>query len=271
MKNESEKEFCSRLIKDLEKLVEMEGAEKNIGAFFIAEPLMGAGGVIIPPKNYFEMIQPILKRNEILFIADEVISGFGRTGNMWGSQTFNIKPDIVTCAKGLSSAYAPISAVLMSEKISNEVEKQAIKLGQFGHGYTYSGHPVSSAVALKTLEIMEERDIITHVRDITTVFSKRISELKKYRCIGNVRSIGLIGAAEFIKPGTKREKIDPQHKFAAKVVKKIHEKGVILRALPIDAIAFCPPLIISRDEIDQMFDRIETILPEMDQVADGYI
>ena len=245
----------------------MEGAE-NIGAF-IAEPLMGAGGVIIPPKSYFEMIQPILKRNEILFIADEVISGFGRTGNMWGSQTFNIKPDIVTCAKGLSSAYAPISAVLMSENISKQVEKQAIKLGQFGHGYTYSGHPVSSAVALRTLEIMEERDIITHVRDITTLFSKRISELKKYRCIGNVRSIGLIGAAEFIKPGTKREKIDPQHKFAAKVVKKIHEKGVILRALPIDAIAFCPPLIISKDEIDQMFDRIETILPEMDQVADS--
>ena len=267
--NESEKEFCSRLIKDLEKLIEMEGAE-NIGAF-IAEPLMGAGGVIIPPKSYFEMIQPILKRNEILFIADEVISGFGRTGNMWGSQTFNIKPDIVTCAKGLSSAYAPISAVLMSENISKQVEKQAIKLGQFGHGYTYSGHPVSSAVALRTLEIMEERDIITHVRDITNVFSKRISELKKYRCIGNVRSIGLIGAAEFIKPGTKREKIDPQHKFAAKVVKKIHEKGVILRALPIDAIAFCPPLIISKDEINQMFDRIETVLPEMDQVAYGYV
>ena len=247
----------------------MEGAE-NIGAF-IAEPLMGAGGVIIPPKSYFEMIQPILKRNEILFIADEVISGFGRTGNMWGSQTFNIKPDIVTCAKGLSSAYAPISAVLMSENISKQVEKQAIKLGQFGHGYTYSGHPVSSAVALRTLEIMEERDIITHVRDITTVFSKRISELKKYRCIGSVRSIGLIGAAEFIKPGTKREKIDPQHKFAAKVVKKIHEKGVILRALPIDAIAFCPPLIICKDEINQMFDRIETVLPEMDQVAYGYV
>ena len=118
---------------------------------------------------------------------------------------------------------------------------------------------------------MEERDIITHVRDITTVFSKRISELKKYRYIGNVRSIGLIGAAEFIKPGTKREKIDPQHKFAAKVVKKIHEKGVILRALPIDAIAFCPPLIISKDEINQMFDRIETVLPEMDQVAYGYV
>ena len=190
---------------------------------------------------------------------------------MWGSQTFNIKPDIVTCAKGLSSAYAPISGVLMSENISKQVIKHAIKLCQLGHDYTYSGHPVSSAVALRTLEIMEERDIITHVRDITTVFSKRISELKKYRCIGNVRSMGLIGAAEFIKPGTKREKIDPQHKFAAKVVKKIHEKGVILRALPIDAIAFCPPLIISKDEINQMFDRIETVLPEMDQVAYGYV
>ena len=267
--NESEKEFCSRLVSDLEKLIETEGAE-NIGAF-IAEPLMGAGGVIIPPKDYFEMIQPILKRNEILFIADEVICGFGRTGNMWGSQTLNIHPDIITCAKGLSSAYAPISAVLMSEKISYEVEKQATKLGQFGHGFTYSGHPVSCAVALKTLEIMEKRNVISHVRDISKVFSKRISQLQTYRCIGNVRSIGLIGAAEFVKPGTVREKIDPIHKFAAMAVKKIQEKGVILRALPIDAIAFCPPLIISKEEINQMFDRIEAVLPEIDQIAEAYI
>ena len=165
------------------------------------------------------MIQPILKRNEILFIADEVISGFGRTGNM-GSQTFNIKPDIVTCAKGLSSAYAPISAVLMSENISKQVEKQAIKLGQFGHGYTCYGHPFLPVAALRTLEIMEEEYNNSCERHNFCIF-ERISELKKYRCIGNVRSlIGLIGA-EFIKPETKEEKIDPQHKFAAKVVKKL--------------------------------------------------
>ena len=266
--NESEEDFCNRLVSDLEKLIENEGAE-NIGAF-IAEPLMGAGGVIIPPKNYFALVQPVLKKNNILFIADEVICGFGRTGNMWGSQTFDIEPDIITCAKGLSSAYAPISAVLMSENIAFEVEKQAIKLGQFGHGYTYSGHPVSSAVALKTLEIMEKRNIIDHVKKVSTIFSKRISRLQKYECIGNVRSIGLIGAAEFVKPGTKREKIDIAHKFAATAVKKIHESGVILRALPIDAIAFCPPLIITEDEINQMFDKIESVFPEMDQIAKAY-
>ena len=265
--NESEKDFCNRLVRDLEELIENEGDE-NIGAF-IAEPLMGAGGVIIPPQDYFALIQPVLKKNNILFIADEVICGFGRTGNMWGCQTFDIKPDIVTCAKGLSSAYAPISAVLMSEKIAYEVEKQAIKLGQFGHGFTYSGHPVSSAVALKTLDIMEKRNIIDHVREVSTIFSKRILQLQKYECVGNVRSIGLIGAAEFIKPGTNRVKIDPAHKFAAKVVEKIHEEGVILRALPVDAIAFCPPLIISKEEINQMFDKIEAVFPEMDQIAIG--
>tara|TARA_A100001011_G_C14287741_1_gene834640 strand:+ start:21 stop:1412 length:1392 start_codon:yes stop_codon:yes gene_type:complete len=266
--DESEKDFCNRLVSDLEKLIESEGAQ-NIGAF-IAEPLMGAGGVIVPPKDYFELIQPILKQNNILFIADEVICGFGRTGNMWGCETFSINPDILTCAKGLSSAYAPISAVLMSEKIAYEVEKQAINLGQFGHGFTYSGHPVSSAVALKTIEIMEERNIINHVREVSDLFFKRILKLQKYECVGHVRSIGLIGAAEFIKPGTKREKIDPKYKFAARVVKKIHEKGVILRALPIDAIAFCPPLIISKKEINEMFDKLESVFPEIDQIAKGF-
>ena len=264
--DESEKEFCIRLANDLEKLIEIEGAE-NIGAF-IAEPLMGAGGVIIPPNNYFEIIQPILKKNDILFIADEVICGFGRTGNMWGCQTFGIKPDILTCAKGLSSAYAPISAVLISEKISDEVEKQAIQLGQFGHGFTYSGHPVSSAVALKTLEILEKRDIIGHVRKISDLFQDRILDLEKYKCVGDARAVGLIGAAEFIKPGTKREKINPKNKFAAKVVKKVHERGVILRALPIDAIAFCPPLIITKDEINEMFDKVESVFHEMDLIAE---
>ena len=263
--NESEREFATRLALDLENLIIQEGPE-NIGAF-IAEPLMGAGGVILPPEGYFELVQPILQRHDILMIADEVICGFGRTGNMWGSETFDIRPDILTCAKGLSSAYVPISAVLVSKKISDEVEKQATNLGQFGHGYTYSGHPVAAAVALKTIEIMEKRRIIDHVKGIEDLFLKRVLSLKEFSCVGDVRAVGLIGAAEFIKPGTERTKLNPKNKFSAKVVKAIQENGVILRSLPIDAIAFCPPLIIEKKELNEMFDRIQAVLSRMDDLA----
>ena len=262
---ETELEFSTRLVSDLEILINSHGAE-NIGAF-IAEPLMGAGGVILPPEKYFSLIQPVLKKHDILMIADEVICGFGRTGNMWGSETFNILPDILTCAKGLSSAYIPISAVLMSNDIAEEVERQAVRLGQFGHGYTYSGHPVAAAVALKTIEIMEERGVLDHVKAMEKLFLERVSDLDRYSCVGDVRAIGLIGAAEFIKPGTDREKLDPNYKFATTVVKAIQENGVILRALPIDGIAFCPPLVITESEINEMFDRIQSVLFKMDKIA----
>ncbi len=263
--DERQEDFSKRLASDLEKLINEEGPE-NIGAF-IAEPLMGAGGVILPPKEYFNLIQPILDKYEILMIADEVICGFGRTGSMWGSETFNIKPDIITCAKGLSSAYIPISAVLMSKDIAEEVEKQANNLGQFGHGYTYSGHPVAAAVALKTLEIMEDRGVIDHVKGMEDLFLERVSGLREFSCIGDVRGVGLIGAAEFVKPNSEREKLNPKHKFSAKVVKAIQENGVILRALPIDAIAFCPPLVIEEKELTEMFDRIHDVMPEMDKYS----
>jgi 4-aminobutyrate--pyruvate transaminase len=150
--NENEATFSDRLAKELETLILEEGPETI--AAFIAEPVMGAGGVIIPPESYFPKIQKILKKHDILMVADEVICGFGRTGNMWGSETFNIKPDIITTAKALSSAYLPISAVILSEKVYKPIESQANDLGIFGHGYTYSAHPVCAAVALKTQQIM---------------------------------------------------------------------------------------------------------------------
>jgi 4-aminobutyrate--pyruvate transaminase len=228
---------------------------------------MGAGGVIIHPEGYFDALQPILKKHNILLIADEVICGFGRTGNMFGSHTFNIKPDILTCAKAISSAYLPISAVLVSDTIVAGVEAQAERLGQFGHGYTYSAHPVPAAVAVRTLELMEERNMIEHIRSVMPLFGERIEALNRFDCVGDTRSVGLIGAAEFVAaPGT-RKKIDPAQKFAMKVNKMIQEKGVIVRALPVDGVAFCPPLIITEDEINLMFDRIESALPEADKMA----
>jgi 4-aminobutyrate--pyruvate transaminase len=262
---ETEEEFVARIIAELEELIESEGAE-TIGAM-IAEPVMGAGGVIIPPKGYFEAIQKTLKKHSILLIADEVICGFGRTGNMWGSQTFDLQPDILTCAKALSSAYLPISAVLVSSQVAKGIEEQASRLGIFGHGYTYTAHPVSAAVALRTLELMEERKITEHVKAVSKKFCQRVHQLSHYKCVGDTRAVGLIGAMEFVGVPETRIKIDPSQKFAAKIQKLIQDSGVILRALPGDSIGFCPPLIITEPQIDEMFDKIEKVMPTADALA----
>ncbi len=264
---ESEAEFTARIMRELEDMIEVEGAD-TIGAF-IAEPLMGAGGVIMPPEGYFEALQPILKKHDILLIADEVICGFGRTGNMWGCLTYDIKPDILTCAKALSSAYLPISAVLVTDAIAGGVEEQANRLGMFGHGYTYSAHPVPAAVALRTMQLMEERDIVGQVRSVAPVFAERMEALNRYDSIGDTRAIGLIGCFEFVAEPGSRKKIDPAEKFAQKAMAKLQEKGVILRAMPVDGIAVCPPLIITDDEIHRLYDCIEAAMPEIDAMAAG--
>ena len=262
LESESEQDFVDRLLKNLEELILEEGPE-TIGAF-IAEPVMGAGGVIIPPKNYFDKVQALLKKYDILFIADEVICGFGRTGNMWGSETFDIKPDILTCAKALSAAYAPISALLMNENIIYQIENQANELGIFGHGFTYSAHPLSAAVALKTLEIYEENNIINHVKTLEKSFIERVTNLEKYDFVGDARAIGLIGAIEFVSEPGSNKKPDPSRKVAAKIQQKIQEEGVILRSLPGDSLAFCPPLIIEENQIHEMFDKIDYALSSID-------
>ena len=262
LESESEEDFVDRLLENLKKLILEEGPE-TIGAF-IAEPVMGAGGVIIPPKNYFTKVQALLKKYDILFIADEVICGFGRTGNMWGSETFDLKPDILTCAKALSAAYAPISALLINENIIYEIENQANELGVFGHGFTYSAHPLSAAVALKTLEIYEEKNIVNHVKMMEKSFIERVTNLEKYDFVGDTRAIGLIGAIEFVSQPGSNKKPDPSRKVAAKIQQKIQDEGVILRSLPGDSLAFCPPLIIEENQIHEMFDKIDSALLSTD-------
>ncbi|MDC3025215.1 aminotransferase [bacterium] len=262
LENESEQNFVDRMLNDLEELILEEGPD-TIGAF-IAEPVMGAGGVIIPPENYFSKVQVLLKKYDVLFIADEVICGFGRTGNMWGSDTFNLKPDILTCAKALSGAYAPISALLINETIISEIENQANELGIFGHGFTYSAHPMSAAIALRTLEIYEEKKILDHVRKMEKSFTERVKSFKKYDFVGDVRAVGLIGAIEFVSEPGSNKKPDPSRKVSAKIQQKIQEAGVILRSLPGDSLAFCPPLIIEESQIHEMFDKIDSVLVGID-------
>ena len=259
-----DRSFATRLAHELENLILKEGPE-TIAAFF-AEPVMGAGGVIIPPDTYFSKIQNVLKKYDILMVADEVICGFGRTGNMWGSETFKIKPDIITAAKALSSAYLPISAVILSEKVYEPIKSQANELGIFGHGYTYSAHPVCAAAALKTQQLMSERNIIGNVRKQAKLFNERISNIMNdHWFFSNSRSVGLIGAVEFGYEGNK--KFDAKIKIAAQCVKAIQKSGVILRALPGDIIGFCPPLIINQEQINEMFDKIDKAIKNFDKMA----
>jgi len=231
-------------------------------AAFIAEPVMGAGGVIVPPKTYFEKIQAVLKKYDVLMIADEVICGFGRTGNMWGSQTFGIKPDILTCAKALSSAYLPISAVMISEEIFQGLRGNSEKLGLFGHGYTYSAHPACAAVAVRTQELMQERDIIGHVKAVSPHFQNRIAALGDHALVGQARGVGLIGAVEIVSDKETKRSYDPAAKVGALIQNTAQEHGLITRAMPGDIVGFCPPLIIAPNEIDEMFDRFTRAMDE---------
>ena len=210
---ESEEAFAARLAANLEQLILREGPD-TVAAFF-AEPVMGAGGVIVPPATYFDRVQPILKKYDILFVVDEVICGFGRTGHMFGSQTFNLQPDIMTLAKALSAGYVPISANLVSGKLYEILLAQSDKLGIFGHGYTYSSHPVPAAVALETLKIYDELDIVAKVRRVGPRMQAAIRSFADHPLIGEARGIGLIGAVEIVRDKATKQSFDPKAGVAA--------------------------------------------------------
>ncbi|WP_119458897.1 aspartate aminotransferase family protein [Rhodospirillaceae bacterium SYSU D60014] len=256
---ESEEDFASRMAANLEKLILDEGPDTV--AAFIAEPVQGAGGVIIPPRTYFEKIQAVLKKYDILFIADEVITGFGRTGSMFGIETYGLKPDIISVAKQLSSAYLPIAAVMINEKVYQAIRDNSGKLGTFGHGFTYSGHPASVAVALETLKIYEERDIVAQVRRLAPVFQEGLQRFADHPLVGEVRGVGLVGAIELVKDKATKESFDPKQAVGSYAVGRAQEHGVILRAI-VDSVAFCPPLIATEAEITDMFDRFGRALDD---------
>ncbi|MTH96044.1 aspartate aminotransferase family protein [Roseibium sp. RKSG952] len=247
---ESEADFAQRCAQDLEELILAEGPE-TIAAFF-AEPVMGAGGVVVPPDGYWQAVQPVLKKYDILFVADEVICGFGRTGNMFGSETYGLQPDIMTLSKALSSSYMPISALLINDKVYQPIADESHRIGVFGHGYTGSGHPVASAVALENLKIIEERDLVGNVRDLAPVFQKRLSALGERDLVVETRGIGLIGAAELHHP----DFAATPGALGAKANAEFLEKGLISRNM-LDAMAFCPPLVITEQQVHDIFDIAE--------------
>jgi len=261
---ESEEAFASRLADSLEQRILKE--DPATVAAMIAEPILGAGGVLLPPATYWEKIQAVLRKYDVLLIADEVICGFGRTGNMWGSTTFGIEPDMITCAKALSSGYMPIGAIMVSAPIYNALVTQSEKIGIFSHGFTYSGHPVTSAVALETLKIYEERDIVSHVRAVAPRMQAGLRRFADHPLVGEVRGIGLVGAVELVADKLTKAPFDPAAGVGAFLHKRTHQHGLILRALG-DSIAFCPPLIINEAEIDLMLERFGLALEDTFQMV----
>ncbi len=256
---ESEDAFTDRLARELEELILKEGPETV--AAFIGEPLQGAGGVIVPPEGYWKKIQAVLKKYDVLLIADEVITGFGRTGNLFGSQTFGLEPDIMTLAKQLSGAYMPISAVMVSDAIYQAIADNSAKLGNFGHGYTYSAHPVSAAVALETLKIYEETDIVGHVRAVAPRLQEGLRRFADHPLVGEVRGLGLIAAVELVADRKTKAPFEPIGKVGAYFTARAQAHGVIFRNLG-DSIACCPPMIISAAEIDELLAGFGRALEE---------
>jgi len=249
---ETEGEFVERITANLEQLILREGPETI--AAFIAEPITGASGVIVPPAGYYEKVQAILERYDILFWADEVITGFGRTGKLFGCETMNIhQPAQMTFAKQLSSAYYPISASVIRGDIYEAMVEPSAEVGVFGHGYTYSGHPVACAAGLKTLEIYERDGLYEHAARMGEYLQSRLAPLRDHERVGEVRGAGLLAAVELVEDQASRQ---PDAALAKRATQLCQDNGLILRNVAGCALAMCPPLIISREQVDELVDKL---------------
>jgi len=253
---ESEPDYAARLARSLEDLIQREGPDTV--AAFIAEPVMGAGGVIIPPEGYFPAIAEVCRRHDILMIADEVICGFGRTGQWFGSQTLGYEPDTISMAKQLTGGFLPLSAVAVNGDIAETVENHASAIGTFGHGFTYGGHPVAAAVGIRALDIYEREDIPAHVRAVAPRFAAHVDRLAAHLLVGEGRRLGLLGAFE-LAPDRSPEGFATPGKVGPKLQDELLARGVIARALG-DTLALCPPMIITDGEIDELFAPFEAAL-----------
>ncbi len=257
---ESAEDFGKRAAKALEDKILELGPERV--AAFIGEPIMGAGGVIVPPESYWPEVQRICKQHDVLLVADEVICGFGRTGNWFGSQTLGITPDLMPMAKGLTSGYLPLSALMVGDRIAETMIEQG---GEFFHGYTYDGHPVSCAVALANIALIEELGLVETVREDTGPYIHKClhEALDGHPLVGEIRGIGMIGAIELIPDEGIAKRSDKAGKLAGKVRDAMIARGALMRATW-DTMVFSPPLIITREEIDQL---VSITKAAMDQVA----
>jgi 4-aminobutyrate--pyruvate transaminase len=255
---ETEEEFGTRLAAELEEMILREGPDTV--AAFIAEPVMGAGGVLVPPRTYFEKIMAVCEKYDIYMIDDEVICGFGRLGKMFGGEVVGYRANSITIAKALSSAYVPISGVMIPEMMYQAMVDESRKIGVFGHGYTYSGHPVAAAVAVKTLEIYQRDKIVEKAAVKSEQFQRRLRALNDHPIVGEARGLGLVAGVELVAEKASKRQFEVKKGIGARAARYAEEEGIIVRPLPIDTLTICPPLIITEEEIDYLFDKLTRAL-----------
>ena len=248
----SEAEFSQHCAQKLEELILAEGPDTI--AAFIGEPMLGTGGIVPPPEGYWQAIQPILKKYDILFIVDEVVTGFGRLGSMFGSAHYGLEPDIITIAKGLTSAYAPLSGSIVSHRVWEALERGTDEFGPFGHGWTYSAHPVCAAAGVANLELIDRMALVANAREVGGYFNAQLANaLADHPHVGEVRGEGLLAAVEFVEHKPSRQFFDPARKIGPSVTAALARHGVIARAMPQgDILGFAPPLCITHEEINKV-------------------
>ena len=256
---ETEEAFTERLAQELDDLILLEGPETV--AAFIGEPLMGAGGVLPPPAGYWERMQEVCRRHDVLVVADEVINGFGRLGTLFACEHYGIQPDMLVVSKQITSSYQPLAAVVFSDAIYQGVADQSDRLGTFGHGYTASGHPVATAVALENLAIIEERDLVGNARTVGAHLQRALRPFADHPLVGEVRGVGLIGAVELVADKETRTAFDPPGKVGLYLAERAQEHGLIVRNVR-ESIAFCPPMIITEAQVDELVSRFARALEE---------
>lgn len=260
LEGESEAEFSQRMARNLEELILAEGPDTIAGMF--AEPVQGAGGVIPPSKGYFEAIRPILRKYGIPLIADEVICGFGRTGSMWGSVKYNMEPDVIVASKCITAGYFPMGAVIMGGAFADELTRVSEAAEEFPHGFTAGGNPLGSAVALKTLEVLEDEGMLDMVNRVSPRFMARLNRLGEHRHAGEARGVGLMGAVELVADKASKTALPAELQISERIANKALEKGLICRPLG-QAIVLGPPFIITEAEIDRVFDILEETMRDV--------
>ncbi|MBL4639584.1 MAG: aminotransferase class III-fold pyridoxal phosphate-dependent enzyme [Kordiimonadaceae bacterium] len=260
---QSEADFSKRCAKDLEDMILAEGPDTV--AAFIGEPMLGTGGIITPPENYWQEIQIVLAKYDILLIADEVVTGFGRTGEKFGSHLYGMKPDLITIAKGLTSAYLPLSASIVGDKVWNVLKEGSAKYGPFSHGYTYTAHPLCAAAGVANLKVLKDLKLVENAKTTGAYFNTETQKaFSQHPLVGEVRGQGLLGAIEFVADRSKKERFDPSMKVGAQVSGAVLKRGIIARAMPHgDILGFAPPLITTKDDIDYIIGQVKEAVDEV--------